>query len=292
MSVQNSFKLKHFFQLIRINNLLILAFVQILFWLVFNTNHTKFIALILLIQATVFLAASGNIINDFFDVEADKINKPHKVLINKYISKKTALSLYFVLTLFGILSGLILSYLQHKIWYGLLFIVISILLFLYSKSLKKIALLGNFIVSALTSASILLVYVFLMDTTKNHLKIIFLSYALFAFLLNFIREITKDIEDIDGDYKQNRQTLPILIGKVRTKNVVFYFTFIPFILVILFTSSLQNYYLLVYAIVFIVLPLGYFMYQIKEVKTKKKLHQLSVLLKIIMLFGILSAVFF
>ncbi len=291
MAAENSFKIHYFFKLIRINNLLILTFVQLLFWFVFNTEHTHFISLILLIQTTVFLAAGGNIINDFFDIESDKINKPQQIIINKYISIKTALSIYYVLTFFGILSGLILSYLQNKIWYGLLFILISLTLFLYSKTFKKIALLGNTIVSLLTAISIYLVFIFLIDKTNQQLQFIFLSYAFFAFFLNFIREIVKDIQDINGDYKLKMQTLPILIGKNRTKNMVFYITFIPFILVILLISGLKNTFLMVYSFLFIIFPLGYFMYEIKEVKRKKKLAQLSLLLKIIMLFGILSVVF-
>jgi len=158
-------KIKHFFQLIRYKNLLMLTFVQMLFSLVFiyskyALSSFNFIKLFLLIQTTVLLAAAGNIINDYFDVETDKINKPNKVLIGKVISGKNSLLLYLILNFFGLVSGLTLAFINNKIIYGLLFIVISGLLYLYSKDLKKTALLGNLIVSIFIGLSIYIILIF------------------------------------------------------------------------------------------------------------------------------------
>lgn len=291
-------EIKYFLQLIRYKNLLLLVFIQLLFSfeIIIDKNiNFDITKLILLIITTMLLAAAGNIINDFFDVEVDKINKPNKVLVNKVISKKKTLLLYHIVNFLGIISGITLAYFCNKIIYSLIFIGISILLYLYSKSFKHTILLGNFIISSLIALSILMIAIFpsfnslILNRYVIYLHIIII-YSIFAFLLNFIREIVKDIEDIDGDYNQNMQTLPILIGRKRTQSVLFYFSIIPFILIIFFTSTLNQLYFSIYSLLFIVIPLGYFMYQIKEVKSKKKLHQLSTLLKWIMFFGILSSI--
>jgi len=291
-------KFKHFFQLIRFKNLLLLAFVQLLFWIHFNDNFTttiNIIQFILLTTTTIFLAAAGNVINDFFDIEVDKINKPNKVLVGNVISKKKTLHLYYFLNFFGIISGISLAIINDKTNYGLIFIIISILLYFYSKSFKKIALLGNLIVSIFIAFSILLIQLFpsihliSVESYVRNRNLIFI-YATFAFFLNFIREIIKDIEDIDGDFSQNMQTLPILIGRKRVKSFVFYLSFIPFMFVILLTSYINKPLFSIYSLIFIVVPLGYFIYQIKDSKSKRKLHQLSTLLKLIMFFGILSII--
>ncbi len=289
------FQFKHFLQLIRFENLLMLAFVQTIFWLRFN-DDLEILSFVLLLQSTLFLAAAGNIINDFFDVEVDRINKPDKVLVGNVISGKSILSIYYVLNFFGIISGIALAYFHGKIIYGLLFLLISMILFYYSKSLKRIALLGNFIVSFLIAISIVFIYIFKsvhldFPEKDTSFKNLILGYSLFALVLNFIREIVKDIEDIDGDYIQNMKTLPIVIGRKRTQNIVFYLTFIPFISIILLVSKMNRIPLMIYSLVFIIIPLGYFMYQIKEAKSKRQFHKLSTLLKIIMLFGMLSVIF-
>jgi len=291
-------KIQHFLQLIRYKNLLMLAFVQAIFWLSFNDNFSStydIVSFILLIQTTVLLAAAGNIINDFFDVETDRINKPNKVLVGKVISGKSTLLVYYILNLFGVVSGIVLAYIQDKIIYGLLFIIISLILYYYSKSFKKIALLGNFIISFFIALSIYFVYLFKSlhfnySEFDNIFRNQILVYSLLAFLLNFIREIVKDIEDVNGDYSQGMKTLPILIGKKRTQIIIFYLSFIPFIAVILLISISKHTILIIYSLVSLIIPLGYFMYKIKDSKSKKEIHKLSTLLKIIMLLGILSII--
>ena len=255
----------------------------------------NFIKLFLLIQTTVLLAAAGNIINDYFDVETDKINKPNKVLIGKVISGKNSLLLYLILNFFGLVSGLTLAFINNKIIYGLLFIVISALLYLYSKDLKKTALLGNLIVSIFIGLSIYIILIFhpfdnVFFSNIKGIRAYIIIYSLFAFMINFIREMVKDIEDINGDYSQNMKTLPIIIGRKRTQNIIFYLSSIPLLSSIVFISFLENILIGIYFTLFIIIPLGYFMYQIKEAKHTKTFHKLSTLLKIIMLLGILSII--
>ncbi|MCF6351259.1 MAG: geranylgeranylglycerol-phosphate geranylgeranyltransferase [Flavobacteriaceae bacterium] len=293
-------KIKHFFQLIRYKNLLLLTFMMILFkYAIYHTFKFPFsinlFPFFLLIIATLLITASGNIINDIFDLEIDKINKPNKIIIGKYINKKKSLNLYYTLNTIGVFIGIYLSFIVHKIPYAFVFILTSALLFLYTKYLKKRAILGNLIISLLIAVSIILVYVFSELSNFNNLQnriiiTVFLTYAFFAFILNFIREIVKDIEDIDGDYSQDLETLPILIGKKRTQNIVFRLTAIPLLLSIYFAFVYfkSQYIMPLYILFFILLPLSYFMYKIITIKLKKEFYKLSILLKIIMFFGMLS----
>jgi 4-hydroxybenzoate polyprenyltransferase len=295
-------KLKYFLQLIRYKNLLLLVFVQVLFSfsiIISNNLLSTFdiIKLVLLVQSTILLASAGYVINDFFDVEVDKINKPNKVFVGHLISGKNTLLLYFILNFFGIISGLVLAYLSHKIIYGLIFIAISIVLYLYSKSFKKIALLGNFMVSFFIALSIYLIYIFPSFDSGifiSHPSVYFILiiYTVFAFILNLIREILKDIEDIDGDNKLNMKTLPIIIGRKRTLYILFTLTIIPLISTIYLTFGvLKDTIIILYSLFFIICPLGYFMYKIIDVKSKKEFHKLSMFLKIIMFLGLVSIVF-
>ncbi len=288
-------KIKHFLQLIRYKNLLMLVFMIILFkFLFFNTIPSFEIKnLILLILAITNITAYGNIINDYFDVETDNINKPEKVIIGKLLTKKKALLISIIFALLGIFFGLYLSYINDKLPYSLIFIITIAILYFYSKYLKRIALLGNLIVSLLIPFSIYLVFLF----SKSHISLeeysnykIFLFYIFFAFILNFIREIVKDIEDMKGDANQNMKTLPIIIGKKRTQNVVFTLTLIPLFLSVYFAFiHFKNQYIIALYILFlIILPLGYFMYKILKINSKKEFHNLSILLKIIMFLGMLS----
>ena len=286
-----------FLQLIRFKNLVILALVQALFSWVITAKLGQsiyWLDLLLLIQATVLLAAAGNVINDFFDVVADTINKPSKVLVGTVYAKKTVLHIYTVLNFFGIASGVLLAYLQDKVLYALWFVIVAVLLFMYSKFFKKIALLGNLMVSFLIALSVWLLVVFPPFHTAVLEKFtIYLIgvYGVFAFSINLLREIVKDMEDMKGDYSQNVKSLPILIGIEKTQTVVFMLSFIPFAGSLWTVYVLGDVFAILYFIVLISMPLGYFMYQIRRVKTVTRMHTLSTLLKLIMLFGILSISF-
>lgn len=294
-------KIKHFLQLIRYKNLLMLIFMMVLFKYKFFWEFLKFtnfsinLDTFLLLISIIFITASGNIINDIFDVEVDLINKPNKVIIDKYISKKRAFHLYYIINFVGIIFSIYLCYSLNKLNLSLIFIATSILLFIYSKYLKKRALLGNFIVSVLIAISILLIYVFSqagVTGQNNAILYYFLCYAFFAFILNFIREIVKDIEDIDGDYSQNMKTLPIVIGRKRTQNVVLALALIPLLLSVYFAFGYFNQFTIsLYILFFTILPLVYFIYKINDIKSKKEFHKLSTLLKLIMFFGMLSVLF-
>ena len=228
----------HFLNLIRWKNLVMITLVQILIkyalLLPFYESHgvvttLNGLAFSLLVLATVCIAAGGYVINDIYDVAADTINKPEKVIINKHISEKNALTLFIVLNIIGVGLGFYLSNGIGKSGYFVIFFIASALLYLYSSYLKKILFAGNIVVSFVVALSLLLVGIFellpAITTNNRDVQITFfkiiLDYAIFAFMINLVREVVKDIEDIDGDYKAGMQTLPIILGRERATKIGF-----------------------------------------------------------------------
>lgn len=252
----------------------------------------------LLILSTLCIAAAGNIINDIYDVETDLVNRPSKVIIGKKISEKTAFTLFITLNVIGVLIGFYLSHLVGRSGFFAIFVIISALLYVYASYLKQMLLLGNIVISVLVGLSILIVGVFeLMPaiTAQNQatqltfFKILF-DYALFAFLINLTREIIKDLEDVDGDYKSGMNTLPITIGRDRASKVAFAVSLMPLLGSIYYVSTyLYKYELFIgYFIVLIIVPLIYIAFKSFQAKTKKHYHHISTMLKLVMLFGMLS----
>tara|TARA_R110002049_G_scaffold175107_1_gene342426 strand:- start:18913 stop:19788 length:876 start_codon:yes stop_codon:yes gene_type:complete len=252
----------------------------------------------LLILATVFIAAAGNIINDIYDVETDFINKPDKLIIGKSISEKAAYNLFIVCNVLGVGIGFYLSNLVGKSAFFSLFVIISALLYVYASYLKRMLLIGNVVISVLVALSVLIVGIFELPpstTLQNQqtqlafFKIIF-NYALFAFMINLLRELTKDIEDIDGDYKAGMNTLPIVVGRDRANKVLFGLSFISLVCIIVYIINVlyKRPILVVNFLIFSVAPLIFILIKIFEAKTKKDYHFISNLYKLVMLFGMLS----
>jgi len=289
--------------LIRWKNLLMIALVQLLikyallesFGVTITLNGFGFS---LLIIATLCLAAGGNIINDIFDQDTDAVNKPKKVIVGKSISEKTAYSLFIGFNVVGVLIGFYLSHLVGRSGFFALFVIVSGLLYIYASYLKQMILVGNIVISALIALSIIMVGLFELlpaitpqnqETQLTFFKII-LDYALFAFCINLIRELVKDIEDIDGDYKVGMNTLPIAIGRSRATHVTLALTFIPLAAVIYYviTYLYHNLWIVGYFLIFIIAPLIYVIIRLFQAKLKSDYNFISSLLKIIMLFGMLS----
>ena len=296
-------KLVHLFRLMRWQNLLILIIIQLLFKFVLFKNYQIATSLttfdfILLVMSIIFIAAGGNVINDFFDIKTDTINKPTKVIVGVSFSQYQVKLMYVLLTLIGIAVGIFLCYRLENPLTSFYFVLISILLFLYSAYFKKKALIGNLIVSFLIGFSIILLGIFdvipfLKDGPVPNQKLVFniiLVYAIFAFSLNLIREIIKDIEDIDGDYTVGMKTLPVIIGRKRTQNCTFFLS-ILFTFILIFTITFYRYlsnYILGYGLLFVISPLLYFCYQLYYAESKQDFKKLSLLLKLIMISGMLS----
>jgi 4-hydroxybenzoate polyprenyltransferase len=254
----------------------------------------------LLVLSTVLIAAGGYVINDIFDQDTDHENKPKEVIIGKSISESMAYNIYVALNITGVGIGFYLSNVIMKPGFASLFILIAAMLYFYAVSLKQMLLVGNIIVAMMLSFSIIIIGVFdLFPATYEgnqqqmaNLFSILTDYAIMAFIINFIREIVKDLEDINGDYNQGMSTLPIFLGKERTSKLVFILSFIPLLILMYYINTYymaNNLYIAtVYTLLFIVGPLIYFTIKMGTAKNKKDFHHLSKVLKTVILFGIIS----
>ncbi len=292
-----------FLNLIRYKNLIIIALMQVFVKYGFFEALNIPLALsdfqfILLLIATVCIAAAGNVINDIYDVDIDRVNKPNKVIVGRKISEKTANYLFIIFNVLGVGAGFYLANSIEKPAFAGIFILISALLYLYASYLKGILLLGNLLVSILVGLSILVVAIFDLPTPLNIeeaelrlvvLKIV-LHYALFALLINFIREIVKDLQDIDGDKNGGINTLPIAIGRKRATLVVFVLGALAVgtVVTYMYAYLYSNEAMVIYFLFLVVAPLLYFCIKAWSAETKKDYSFLSLLLKITMLLGMSS----
>ncbi|MFA9211391.1 MAG: geranylgeranylglycerol-phosphate geranylgeranyltransferase [Moraxellaceae bacterium] len=227
----------HLLKLTRPINLIVIALtmVGIRFLFLKELNDVPFfqsafeqLDFFLLVFSTVLIAAGGNIINDYFDVKADKINKPNKVIIGKFVKPRLAIVLHWILNFLAFSIALYLSWKQHSFWYLFIHLFSINALWIYSTQLKRRFLIGNIVIAALTGLVPILSALYFINsahiqvaqvdlTTTTHL-VIFL--AVFAAILNLIREIIKDMEDVKGDLLLRATTIPIKIGLSKTKRIV------------------------------------------------------------------------
>jgi 4-hydroxybenzoate polyprenyltransferase len=295
-----------YLNLIRYKNLLLIAMMQLVFRFGFLKYQNVYLYLsntqyLLLVLATVMIAAAGYIINDIMDQETDLDNKPDRVVIGKGVSEAMGYNLYFLLNVAAVGIGFYLSNVIMKPTFGGLFIIIVTILYMYATTLKQMLLIGNLAVAVVLSFSILIIAVYdllplTFDSNRVQMGVIFsilLDYAIFAFALNLIREIVKDMEDIEGDKNQEMNTLPIAIGIKTTGKIVFGLGIVASIVLLWYINTYlmanQLYYATVYALLFVVSPMVLFVVKMWTAATKKEFHFLSLLLKWIIFFGILSS---
>ncbi len=261
-------------KLVRYKNLLIISAVQ--FWIFYalfpNESVQEFLPLFV---ATISTAIGGYIINDYFDIEIDKINK--EIVVTDSISKKIVLILYVFSLIVSVISS---TSLPVQAFYTTLIIICF--LFLYSFSFKKSPVLGNLVVSFCTALSIFIFYL----TYKNQLNILLL-YSVFALDITFIRELIKDIEDIKGDERMGAKTIPILIGVQASKYLLYFIIVVSSFLWLIFSTSFGSllYYLLVVIIPFMIIII-YLIYRASEKKHYTMLTRLTKLIMILGLFGL------
>lgn len=268
------------------------------------TPNIRGIYFILLMISSVIIAAAGYIINDYFDLNIDQINKPDKLVIEKIISRRWVIFWHLFLSFIGIIIGFYIDWQTDVRFLGLANCACVAVLFLYSISLKKKLLSGNVVISALTAWVILVIAwcetsnllqpALIGSFTEKITRISFL-YAGFAFVISLIREVVKDMEDIEGDRRYGCNTMPIAWGINATK------VFVAVWLVVL-TSALLivQFYVLVfrwwwsatYCILLIIIPLAYIFKMLVAANTSKEYHRLSSFIKVVMFTGILSMIFF
>lgn len=258
---------------------------------------------ILLVLATVLITAGGYVINDYFDIRTDLINRG-KVIVGTKISRRKAMMWHLILNLAGVVIGFYISWRAGYLMLGAFFLIVSGLLYFYSASYKRQFLIGNIIVALLTAMVPLLVifyewpamYRYYTVNAASPPEINFIvhwigGFALFAFLTTLTREIIKDIEDFEGDAAYGRNTVPVVIGILTTKIISVCLIIITISLLCLaWYFFINDMITLIYISIAIILPLFFVIYKVAGSYNRKQLHTASNFMKFIMLTGILYSV--
>jgi 4-hydroxybenzoate polyprenyltransferase len=300
-----------FFRLIRLPNLFFIALTQALFQFCIyyplyrgeipgkDLLHFSF-----LVIASLLIASAGYIINDYFDINIDEVNKPHKMVVDKIIHRRWAIAWHFILSFCGIiLTALALPIFQK--WYLILANIACIaLLWFYSTNFKKSLLIGNIVISLLTSWTILVIFFSKVSAgnafepghyTQPKFFRLAILYAGFAFISSLIREAIKDIEDIKGDAKYGSRTMPIVWGINATKVYIAVWMIVLIIMLLIiqvYVLQFRWWWLVIYAVVMVILPLIMIFRLLFKASATEEYHSLSNRIKFVMLTGTLSMIFF
>jgi len=265
----------------------------------FNLDTPRFVVLLL---ATLCIAAAGNIINDIYDQSIDAINKPKKRVVGLHISENTANYYYIILNVLGVLLGFYVANMAGVPAFALVFIITSALLYWYAVRLKKVLIAGNILISFLVGLTIILFLLFDLVPSFNGVASAFqivvskilLLYAAFAFVVNFIREIVKDILDVNGDQNNGVKSIPIVMGCKRATQVVFVLA-IGFALVLVYLMYTEWYThspMMIYFLLMVIAPLFLFIIKAYDAEKPKDYKLLSLLLKVILFTGTGSIIFY
>jgi 4-hydroxybenzoate polyprenyltransferase len=234
----------------------------------------------ILVCSTLLIAAGGYVINDYFDVKIDQINKPNEVFVGRIIKRRFALLTHQIFSGLGIFLGIFLGW---KILFTNIFSVT--ILWFYASVFKKKPFSGNILVAFLTALSISEIAIY-----YEPARLIIHIYALFAFFVNLIREIIKDLEDMKGDEAHGSKTLAIVLGVRQTKKVIYALLGMFVICVVILISKIGNPNLWIcFGILGVLLLL--LLYKLILADRKAHFAQLSTICKIIMLLGVASIVF-
>lgn len=270
-------KIISFIKITRPLNVIITFVVVVVAILISKKNPTGIYIILFVSTSAALTAAAGNIINDIFDIESDRISHPNRALVKNMLSKKEAWYEYILLSLISLIIAFQLS--------NILFLIVllsGILLFLYSAYLKSIPLIGNLVIAALTGLAFIYGGVAASNVRAAVIP------AVFAFLINLIRELVKDIQDTDGDVKSKIATFPVKYGFDKSKNLILVMT----IALIVFTlyPFIIEYYKIEYFILVMILVNPILVFCLKLLHNKK-ISIVSQLLKLNMILGLI-AIFF
>lgn len=287
MTKTSYFSVLGLIKLVRLPNLLIVLLTQYLTrifligpkedWQNIIQDKSMFVLSI----STMLIAGAGYIINDYFDVKIDYVNKPNKVVIGQRMGRRFALLFHSLLTFLAIL---IMFFIDKRL--ALVFFGTSIGLWWYSGSLKRVVFWGNFIVALLSGLVVLVV-----GMLYREKEILIYLYASFAFGITFIREVIKDMEDVRGDMRYGCKTIPIVWGLRKTKTLLMVLVFVFSFAIIYFLYVLENIYLQQYFGI-LGLFLVYFVFKLSKAHKKKDFSFLSIYAKLIIFVGILSMIFY
>ena len=278
------FKFLSIFSVVRIYNILIIVLAQYLTSIFILSDKKLFdvifdFNLFLLILCSSLSIASGYIINNFYDQKKDVINKPIKTKIDDVVKKSTKLYFYFILNFVVMFFASIIS-LRAVIFFS----VYIFFLWFYSHKLKRLLFLGNLFYSLLTITpffAILLYY-------KN-IDLIIAAYALFLFFILLLKDITKDLKNLVGDFTENYQTIPVAFGEDFSRIIISLITFINVILIINLFINFSDGYMNVYYGISLILLLIFTikLYNSKKVSDYLELHNI---LRLIIGLGVFSII--
>jgi 4-hydroxybenzoate polyprenyltransferase len=304
-----------FFRLVRWPNLIFISLTQSLFYFCilipsFYLGHPvlenilKIDDFILLSLSSVLIAAAGYIINDYFDLQIDMVNKPGKVVVEKIIKRRWAIIWHWLLSGFGIAIGFYLSWKLRNIFIGPSNLVCVLLLWFYSTGLKKKLLIGNILISLLTAWVIGVLYLcefrihrFVSPEFHGALSRVYkfaVVYSSFAFIISIVREVIKDMEDMEGDARYERRTMPLVWGLNAAK--LFCYTWLTILVAALI--CIQFYVLqyrwwltIIFTCLGVIYPIFRVLKKLSVATETAQFHKLSNLIKSIMMMGILSMIF-
>lgn len=303
-----------FFRLIRYPNLIYIALTQFLLQYCVVTPVLRYNGsepslplphFIVLVLSTVIVAAAGYIINDYFDINIDIVNKPDKMVVDKIINRRWAMAWHTLLNMAGVSMGFILAWNIGQIYLGFVQVLSSLLLWFYSTSFKRQVLIGNIVISFLTALSVVVVGFYerqiyesfeaIMSPAGRKLIQIIGVYALFAFLISMVREIVKDLEDMIGDAKDGCRTIPIVWGVEPAKRLCYALLIALQGLIILVEIRVGFagwFWAIAYLLLFVQAPGFYILRLLQKAHLPEHYHRVSSLVKVLMLTGILSMIFF
>jgi geranylgeranylglycerol-phosphate geranylgeranyltransferase len=272
--------IKQYIKLARPANLLLVATVVLITATLFP-EFPNFWTFILAVLCPVLITAAGNAINDMCDIEIDRINKPERPLPSGKLEAKNAKVFMIVAFILGNLAGLLLGFWSFFIS---LFIA-TLLLFWYAYRLRHIALLGNIVVAFLSALTFLFA-----AQAFGDIKLGYIPF-LFTFLISVIREMIKDLEDLDGDGAHDSKTLPVVIGETPTRVIagiltIFFLPLIP----IPYVAGMYGKWFFFIGIPGVVIPMVIMTINLFQIKREINYHQMAVILKIVMFIG-LAAIF-
>lgn len=303
--------LKNWLRLIRWKNLLFLAYIitTLFFGVVtpyldqygIQLEHAGWLYALLL-ASTVLIAAGGNVINDYFDTKIDEINRPTKVIVGKSITRAQAAMGFQVLLGLGVACGLGIAILHSNFTVGIIYMVLSGLLWFYSSSYKRQLLIGNLMIALCGFMTCFMVgYVVNLQLINSyqpyiyHTNIISTVYAwtagfgLFSFLFTLLREIVKDVDDIEGDREMECHTVPIVWGIPVAKTILMGLSIVILLLTGYFTFKLLPFatdtITWKYFVFGIAIPMLILIFWIGQASKRSQWQQISRFIKYIMLIG-------